>query len=364
MDGLLLIIIGSLTITGSLMLGQSLIDKSQISKLKTIRGVNLGGWMVLEKWITPSLFDGLNADDEFSFCEELKENKDETIAAHRLSFVTYDDFKWIREHGFNTVRIPVPYWVFGDVEPYVGCKNTLDFAFEAALEHDLMVIIDLHTARGSQNGQDHSGTKGRIDWHKDPANIDSTLEIIEKLTAAYAQSSNFVGIELLNEPSARIPHEILLDFYKRGYKSVRKYTDAAVIFSDAYLPLDWAGDFDKSFNNILLDIHLYQAFGNVDQNLSMDQHIQKALKDWRRIINDTQGDIPVLVGEWSLGLDNHAFIGHDSHMTELAYKAYAAAQISTFSTAAGWCFWTYKTENMAGWSARDAIERGWIKLDD
>ena len=24
-----------------------------------LRGVNLGGWLVLEKWITPSLFEGL-----------------------------------------------------------------------------------------------------------------------------------------------------------------------------------------------------------------------------------------------------------------------------------------------------------------
>ena len=26
-----------------------------------LRGVNLGGWLVLEKWITPSLFEGLQA---------------------------------------------------------------------------------------------------------------------------------------------------------------------------------------------------------------------------------------------------------------------------------------------------------------
>ena len=32
-----------------------------------IRGVNLGGWLVLEKWMTPSLFEGLNATDETSF---------------------------------------------------------------------------------------------------------------------------------------------------------------------------------------------------------------------------------------------------------------------------------------------------------
>ena len=29
-----------------------------------LRGVNLGGWLVLEKWMTASLFDGLEATDE------------------------------------------------------------------------------------------------------------------------------------------------------------------------------------------------------------------------------------------------------------------------------------------------------------
>ncbi len=38
---------------------------------KKLRGVNLGGWLVLEKWMTPSLFAGLKAEDETSYCREL-----------------------------------------------------------------------------------------------------------------------------------------------------------------------------------------------------------------------------------------------------------------------------------------------------
>jgi len=35
------------------------------------RGVNTGGWLVLEKWMTPSLFEGLSATDETTWCAEL-----------------------------------------------------------------------------------------------------------------------------------------------------------------------------------------------------------------------------------------------------------------------------------------------------
>ena len=30
-----------------------------------IKGVNLGNWLVLEKWMSPALFDGTTADDEY-----------------------------------------------------------------------------------------------------------------------------------------------------------------------------------------------------------------------------------------------------------------------------------------------------------
>lgn len=332
---------------------------------QNIYGVNLGGWLVLEKWITPSVFEYVNANDELEFCKELGENADETLAAHRKTFITYEDFKWIRDNGFNTVRIPVPHWWYGDVEPYIGCKEYLDFAMTAALEHSLMIILDLHTAPGSQNGHDHSGAKGPALWHTNESNIASTLSVLDRLCSTYGNFPNLIGIELLNEPDSAIPHRTLMDFYKKGYAIVRKYCpdNVAVIFSDAYRPMDWSGAFDATYKNIVLDMHLYQAFTPEDTKMSMHDHIEKALHDWKNMIREIQTDIPVLVGEWSLGLDNHALDGHDPQQYDLALKAYAAAQIDSFKQGTGWCFWTYKTENMAGWSAVDAVNHGWLHVN-
>ena len=36
-----------------------------------IKGVNLGGWLVLEKWMKPDLFDGCKALDETTLSIEL-----------------------------------------------------------------------------------------------------------------------------------------------------------------------------------------------------------------------------------------------------------------------------------------------------
>ena len=40
-----------------------------------IRGVNLGNWLVLEKWMEPELFRGTTAEDETELCIQLGEEK-------------------------------------------------------------------------------------------------------------------------------------------------------------------------------------------------------------------------------------------------------------------------------------------------
>ena len=79
-----------------------------------IRGVNLGGWLLLERWITPSVFGDSQARDEFSLCSELGAEAASVLKIHRDNFITEADFAWIANHGLNAVRLPVGYWVFGD----------------------------------------------------------------------------------------------------------------------------------------------------------------------------------------------------------------------------------------------------------
>jgi glucan 1,3-beta-glucosidase len=38
-----------------------------------LKGVNLGNWLVLEKWMSPQLFAGTSAEDELHLCSELSE---------------------------------------------------------------------------------------------------------------------------------------------------------------------------------------------------------------------------------------------------------------------------------------------------
>jgi glucan 1,3-beta-glucosidase len=120
-----------------------------------VRGVNLGGWLVLEPWITPSLFEkgGDSAVDEWTLTQNLGKSSAQTLLSqHWNSFITADDFNQISAAGMNHVRCPVGYWavVPSDSEPYVqGQLDVLDQAINWARDAGLKVIVDLHGGKFS-----------------------------------------------------------------------------------------------------------------------------------------------------------------------------------------------------------------------
>ena len=91
-----------------------------------IRGVNLGGWMVLEPWITPSLFyqflggdENSAAFDMYTFCETLGAAEgNQQLRRHWETWVTKDIIQKLAQSGaVNSFRLPL-----GDFQfvPYGG----------------------------------------------------------------------------------------------------------------------------------------------------------------------------------------------------------------------------------------------------
>lgn len=113
-----------------------------------IRGVNIGGWLVLEPWITPSIFQayGGSVVDEYTLTQQ-DSNAESVLQSHWASWATQGDFQKIAGAGLNLVRIPVGYWAFEkyDNDPYVkGAAEYLDQAIGWAADAGLNVWVDLH----------------------------------------------------------------------------------------------------------------------------------------------------------------------------------------------------------------------------
>jgi hypothetical protein len=116
-----------------------------------VRGVNLGGWFVLEPWITPSLFEPFTAGnvvDEYTFTQALGQTAAQNqLEAHWNSWITQDDFNEIASMGLNHVRIPIGYWALNPLpgDPYVqGQLPILDNAIGWARSAGIKVLLDLH----------------------------------------------------------------------------------------------------------------------------------------------------------------------------------------------------------------------------
>ena len=88
------------------------------------RGVNLGGWLSLEPFITPSLFNydsKLGIIDEWTLTTYLGDNANSVLEKHYATFVSEQTFIDIAAAGLDHVRIPFSYWavVTYDGDPYV-----------------------------------------------------------------------------------------------------------------------------------------------------------------------------------------------------------------------------------------------------
>lgn len=328
-----------------------------------LRGVNLGGWLVLEKWMVPGVFRGTDAADEYGLCLALGEQAKARLQKHRERFITAEDFRWIKSCGLNAVRVPVGYWALEAPEPFVEAADFVDFALDQARENDLKLILDLHGAPGSQNGWDHSGRAGPIGWDKDPNNIKETIRVLATFAQKYGKHPALFGIELLNEPSDQIPIDLLKQFYQDAYSEIRKYADGnvAIMFHDSFRAMAWQNFMkEPQYSNVIIDTHLYQTFGRDDAGRDAQKQLIFALGRKNILQQMEREELPTVVGEWSLALPVQAKQDLSAFQDELVNGAYGDAQLFCFEDTHGWFFWSYKMESNSLWNFRYCVERGWL----
>ncbi len=347
---------------------------------RVVHGVNLGGWLVLERWMKESLFDGVIGRDETFFCVQLgRKEATRRLRKHWDTWITEDDFAWIAAHGFNAVRIPVGHWIFGsasgypyhdrygkDRHPYVdGGIKRLDRAFDWAERHGLMILVDLHCAPGCQNGFENGGlggvlkNDGPVDWPGKAEYVDFTVLTLERLAQRYGKRKALWGIETLNEPIGKVPDYVLQDFNRRAYDAIRKHCppeNGAVVIHDGYRETRVKEVFgglygEPAFHNVVLDTHQYQNNDPRLKGLDASGNVQYSKGELADKLRGFQNVYWTIVGEWSLAT------GGDRNDRER--QEFFDAQKEAFEGTLGSFFWNYKTEDgNPAWSLRHAVERG------
>lgn len=327
-------------------------------------GVNLGGWLVLEKWMTPSLFRGTDATDEYTFMQTPDARG--RIENHRRTFITEADFAWLADHGVTMLRIPVGYWLFESTGPFTPTIAYLDWAIKMAKKYDLKVLVDLHGAPGSQNGRDHSGRAGKSLWYRKKAYREETVETIARIAAYYKDEPTVWGLELLNEPKIGLFQFKLRRFYKQAYKAIIRFGRPGIVtvFSDAFTPRLLSGALrpQKDYP-VVMDIHWYHFTDWLFKWRPIENYFRK-LVGKKKLLNKLRRRQPIVIGEWSVVLAHEAMRTVPADEEKVYVRRHGSLQVDTYREAEGWFYWTYKTERPGIWHFRSQVEDGTIALPD
>ena len=319
------------------------------------RGVNLGNWLILEEWMQPGYYQQYakqGGADEWTFCSTLgKSNCTSTLQNHWSTYYQEQDIMAAVETGVNLLRIPLGFWALIDPnsdEPYVRSTqmDNVDRVMGYAKDQGIYVVLDLHGLPGSQNGKDHSGHAGPINWYT-AANQQRSISAVTALANWVSNSQNkdvVAAIEVNNEPNIttsaqRKTYETYLTSARTAIHNVN--SSMPVMFHDAFMGLSsWTSFVSDPSNNYVVDQHKYYQGTTTNS--------EKALADacsYGPSITASKIAAPVIVGEFSVSVGG---VYLDTTTWRRNFLETQWQQWLTPANSAGGAFWSFKVQNLDG----------------
>ncbi|TIA91542.1 hypothetical protein E3P81_01959 [Wallemia ichthyophaga] len=348
-----------------------ILSPADVYRFRKQRGVNLGSWFVLEKWITWSPYREAVEPAQSDHDVARGGNAKEIMEQHYETWITEADFEWLSSIGINTVRIPVGYYHFSkylgqgylDGTDFQGLghvyENTISYierAVDWAEKWNIGVHFDLHSAPGKQNHDDHSGRSGPEIKMWEERNIAVLKHALRFLIAHFSPRDNVVGVELVNEPAN---NDALLSLYLDILSEARTLTHPhfPLALGDAWDTEYYSGVVGSRKDFVMLDHHLYRCFTEEQTSASAFDHAGRCYAEYLEFLGEAQRKArgSLIVGEWSGGLNPGSTAGHDHHDM---IAMWIGEQLALYErTTAGWFFWTLRKEHGGdtGWDFKEAV---------
>jgi endoglucanase len=289
-----------------------------------LKGINIGNWLLPEGYMfkfktanSPRLIQTLinqlvGEDEARRFWQTYREN-----------YITREDIRFIKQSGFNSVRIAFSYRLFvseGEPQNLEGPGyELLDRVVDWCRREGLLVILDMHAAPGGQTGDNLDDSWGYPFLFESAESQELTVNLWRKIAARYRNEPAVIGYDLLNEPIAHYFEAANLNsklepLYRRIVAGIRQVDKNHLIFLGG---AQWSNNF-KVFgppfdDKLVYTFHKYW--------MEVNQGAIQEYLDFRDKYN-----VPVWMGE--SGENTDAWIS--SYRTLLE------------GNNIGWCFWPYK----------------------
>lgn len=173
-----------------------------------LRGISLGNWLVPEGY----MFKFKTANSPRLIYGVVNELVGESAArrfwqSYRANYITRSDIGFIKQAGFNSIRVPFNYRLFvtDGAPPRLEGPGyeLLDHVIGWCRQAGLYVILDMHAAPGGQTGDNIDDSWGYPFLFESAESQELTIKIWQTLAARYRDEPTVLGYDLLNEP---IPH--------------------------------------------------------------------------------------------------------------------------------------------------------------
>jgi endoglucanase len=298
-------------------------------------GVNLGGWFVMEKWMTP--LDSGSLPDTYSVMQKLDarfgvETEQSLIKTYQQSWITTADLDNIKNAGFNVVRAPIwwgQFYLLNNHTPSgwrADAFEVLDWLVNACAARGIYVIIDMHGVVGGQSTSDDTGRSGQNQYWTNRDFQGDTAYMWWQIANHYKGNPTVAGYDLINEPIGTPSSDTVLNLYNELYQSIRSVDPSHLIIMEG----TW-GNWNWSmlpnpnvfgWTNVAYQMHEYQW------NAPQSQVEQGAVNQVNDFNNHAGYNVPGYVGEFN-------DFGFGSDTWKFSTNTWNAAGLS-------WTVWSYK----------------------
>ncbi len=258
-----------------------------------LKGFNAGGYLVIEHWMcafTPFSPNPDETGDRFDhetvtniFTKRFgKERTVELWSHYRDCFWTNNDYLNAKEMGVNSIRLPFSYMSldpeYNNVYEIEGKKynfEILDNFIKNCADQGIYVILDMHGAYGTQNGQDHSGTElgtaEEVDFYTNLEKQEKTIDLWVEITKRYKDNPAIACFDLLNEPGEKANQtgEIHWEFYDKLTKAIREVdSDRILMYESCWDGRNLPDPSQYNWTNCIYSFHNYTGTEDINSHLN------------------------------------------------------------------------------------------------
>ena len=169
-----------------------------------LKGINLGNWLLPEGYMFK--FKATNSPRLIQAAISELVGEDEARQfwkTYRDNYITQADISFIKQSGFNSVRVPFSYRLFVSDGRLEGPGyELLDRVVDWCRREGLYVILDMHAAPGGQTGDNIDDSFGYPFLFESSESQELTVNLWRKIAARYRDQTTVIGYDLLNEPIA------------------------------------------------------------------------------------------------------------------------------------------------------------------